>query len=99
MPREAQPWLRVALVGDVGDGGDREFETAAAIETQSAIDRYRRTISGVRAGRAQTSSGTRRSHVNVDAQHFAQMFAVDTGARDLQTRECRSWCVHTGTAS
>lgn len=40
MPPEAQPWLRVALVGDVGDGGDREFRTAAAIEAQAEIDRY-----------------------------------------------------------
>lgn len=40
MPPEAQPWLRVALVGDVGDAGDRESETAAAIEEQSQIDRY-----------------------------------------------------------
>lgn len=40
LPEEAQPWLRVALVGDVGDGGGREHETAAAIEAQSQIDRY-----------------------------------------------------------
>jgi 3',5'-cyclic AMP phosphodiesterase CpdA len=40
MPPEAQPWLRVALVGDVGDGGGREFATAAAIEAQSTIDPY-----------------------------------------------------------
>lgn len=36
----AQPELRVALVGDVGDGNGREYETAAAIEEQSAWDRY-----------------------------------------------------------
>ena len=40
MPPEAQPWLRVALVGDVGDGGDREFRTAAAIAEQAEIDPY-----------------------------------------------------------
>ncbi|MGD9796821.1 MAG: metallophosphoesterase [Acidimicrobiia bacterium] len=40
MPPEAQPWLRVALVGDVGDGDDRELETAAAIAAQSRVDRY-----------------------------------------------------------
>lgn len=40
LPEEAQPWLRVALVGDVGDGTGREYETAAAIEAQSKIDRY-----------------------------------------------------------
>lgn len=40
LPEEAQPWLRVALVGDVGDGGGREYETAAAIEAQARIDRF-----------------------------------------------------------
>lgn len=40
LPEGSQPWLRVALVGDVGDGGGREYDTAAAIETQSQIDRY-----------------------------------------------------------
>jgi len=40
MPPEAQPWLRVALVGDVGDGDERELETAAAIAAQSRVDRY-----------------------------------------------------------
>lgn len=40
LPPEAQPWLRVALVGDVGDGGGREYRTAAAIEAQSEVDRY-----------------------------------------------------------
>jgi hypothetical protein len=40
LPPSAQPELRVALVGDVGDGGSREYETAAAIETQSERDRY-----------------------------------------------------------
>jgi hypothetical protein len=39
-PPDAQPWLRVALVGDVGDGGERELQTAAAIEQQSLVDRY-----------------------------------------------------------
>jgi hypothetical protein len=40
LPPAAQPDLRVALVGDVGGGGDREYETAAVIEAQSAWDRY-----------------------------------------------------------
>lgn len=40
LPRDAQPWLRVALVGDVGDGSGREYRTAAAIEAQSKDDRY-----------------------------------------------------------
>jgi predicted phosphodiesterase len=40
LPTESQPWLRVALVGDVGDGGGRELETAAAIAAQSQLDRY-----------------------------------------------------------
>jgi hypothetical protein len=39
-PADAQPWLRVALVGDVGDGGDSEHQTAVAIEAQSQLDRY-----------------------------------------------------------
>lgn len=39
-PPDAQPWLRVALAGDVGDGGDRELETAQAVVDQSRIDRY-----------------------------------------------------------
>lgn len=40
LPPDAQPDLRVALVGDVGDGGGREYATAAAIEAQSAWDPY-----------------------------------------------------------
>jgi predicted phosphodiesterase len=40
LPPEAQPWLRVALVGDIGDGGGREHETAAAIAEQSRYDTY-----------------------------------------------------------
>lgn len=40
LPEESQPWLRVALIGDVGDGTGREYETAAAIEAQSKIDHY-----------------------------------------------------------
>lgn len=40
LPPAAQPELRVALVGDVGDGGDREHEVAATIQAQSAWDRY-----------------------------------------------------------
>lgn len=40
LPPEAQPQLRVALVGDVGDGGARADAVAAAIEDQSANDRY-----------------------------------------------------------
>lgn len=40
LPEDSQPWLRVALVGDVGDGGGREYETAGAIEAQSQVDRY-----------------------------------------------------------
>jgi hypothetical protein len=37
---DAQPDLRVALVGDTGEGGDRAAETAAAIAEQSEVDRY-----------------------------------------------------------
>lgn len=40
LPEDSQPWLRVALVGDVGDGGGREHETARAIEAQSQVDPY-----------------------------------------------------------
>lgn len=40
LPPENQPVLRVALVGDVGDGGDRARETAAAVAEQSANDPY-----------------------------------------------------------
>jgi hypothetical protein len=40
LPAAVQPDLRVALVGDVGDGGDREHKTAATIQAQSAEDRY-----------------------------------------------------------
>lgn len=40
LPEESQPWLRVALVGDVGDGSGRERRTAAAIEAQSQVDPY-----------------------------------------------------------
>jgi hypothetical protein len=40
LPAEAQPWLRVALLGDIGDGGDREHETAAAVAEQSRFDPY-----------------------------------------------------------
>jgi hypothetical protein len=40
LPEDARPWLRVALVGDVGDGGVREHETARAVEAQSEVDPY-----------------------------------------------------------
>jgi hypothetical protein len=40
LPPEAQPWLRVALVGDIGDGGGREHRTAAAIAEQSRYDSF-----------------------------------------------------------
>jgi 3',5'-cyclic AMP phosphodiesterase CpdA len=39
-PEGSQPRLRVALIGDVGDGGEQAYETAAAIEAQSEVDRY-----------------------------------------------------------
>jgi len=39
-PPESQPWLRVALAGDVGTGGEREQETAEAITEQSRLDPY-----------------------------------------------------------
>lgn len=40
LPTAAQPELRVALVGDVGDGGDHAHAVAAAIAEQSKVDRY-----------------------------------------------------------
>jgi 3',5'-cyclic AMP phosphodiesterase CpdA len=40
LPPDAQPEIRVALVGDVGEGGSRLYETAAAIEEQSQVDHY-----------------------------------------------------------
>jgi 3',5'-cyclic AMP phosphodiesterase CpdA len=40
LPEDAQPDLRVALVGDTGEGGGRAAETAAAIAAQSEVDRY-----------------------------------------------------------
>jgi 3',5'-cyclic AMP phosphodiesterase CpdA len=40
LPEDAQPWLRVALVGDVGDGGGRAHAVAQAIEAQSQVDRF-----------------------------------------------------------
>jgi 3',5'-cyclic AMP phosphodiesterase CpdA len=39
-PPGGRPWFRVALAGDVGSGGEREFETAEAIAEQSRIDPY-----------------------------------------------------------
>jgi 3',5'-cyclic AMP phosphodiesterase CpdA len=40
LPPEAQPELRVALAGDVGEAGERENETAAAMAAQSQHDPY-----------------------------------------------------------
>jgi 3',5'-cyclic AMP phosphodiesterase CpdA len=40
LPPDAQPLLRVALVGDVGDAGARADAVAGAVQDQSAVDRY-----------------------------------------------------------